>query len=33
MKHRWDCDLSDPEVQTAWDRGEKERFYPPEFGW
>jgi peroxiredoxin len=33
MKHHWDWDLSDPEVRAAWDRGEKERFYPPEFGW
>ena len=27
------CRLSDPEVKAAWARGEKERFYPPEFGW
>jgi peroxiredoxin len=33
MKHHWDWDLSDPEVRAAWQRGEKHRFYPPEFGW
>jgi peroxiredoxin len=33
MKQHWDWDLSDPEVKAAWERGEKERFYPPEFGW
>jgi peroxiredoxin len=33
IKCRWDWDLSDPEVREAWTRGERERFYPPEFGW
>jgi peroxiredoxin len=33
MKHHWDWDLSDPKVRAAWERGEKERFYPPELGW
>jgi peroxiredoxin len=33
MKHHWDWDLSDPQVRAAWERGEKHRFYPPEFGW
>jgi hypothetical protein len=33
MKHHWDWDLSDPEVRAAWERGEIERFYPPELGW
>jgi peroxiredoxin len=32
-KHHWDWDLSDPEVRAAWERGDKERLYPPEFGW
>jgi peroxiredoxin len=27
-KHRWDWDLSDPEVRAAWERGEKNKFYP-----
>lgn len=27
----WDWDLSDPEVRAAWVRGERDRFYPPEF--
>jgi peroxiredoxin len=30
-KVHWDWDLSDPCVRTAWERGNKERFYPPEF--
>jgi peroxiredoxin len=33
IKHHWDWDLSDPEVRAAWERGERQRFYPPEFGW
>jgi hypothetical protein len=33
MKHHWDWDLSDPEVRAAWERGQRERFYPPELGW
>jgi peroxiredoxin len=33
MKHHWDWDLSDPEVQAAWENGERDRFYPPELGW
>jgi hypothetical protein len=33
MKHHWDWDLSDPEVRSAWERGEIDRFYPPELGW
>jgi hypothetical protein len=33
MKHHWDWDLSDPEVRAARQRGERERFYPPELGW
>jgi peroxiredoxin len=33
MKVHWDWDLSDPEVRAAWDRRDRERFYPPEFGW
>jgi hypothetical protein len=33
MKHHWDWDLSDPEVRAAWQRGERERLYPPELGW
>jgi peroxiredoxin len=33
MKHHWDWDLSDPGVRAAWERGERHRFYPPEFGW
>jgi peroxiredoxin len=33
MKIHWDWDLSNPEVRAAWERGDRERFYPPEFGW
>jgi hypothetical protein len=33
MKYHWDWDLSDPEVKAAWERGELDRFYPPELGW
>jgi peroxiredoxin len=33
MKIHWDWDLSDREVRAAWERGERERFYAPEFGW
>jgi hypothetical protein len=33
IKHHWDWDLSNPEVRAAWDRGERERLCPPEFGW
>ncbi len=33
MKHHWDWDLSAVEVRAAWERGEIERFYPPELGW
>jgi hypothetical protein len=33
IKHHWDWDLSDPEVRAAWERGEIDRFYPPELGW
>jgi peroxiredoxin len=25
---RWDFDLGDPEVRAAWERGEKDKFYP-----
>jgi hypothetical protein len=32
-KSHWDWDLSESEVRAAWDRGERPRFYPPEFGW
>lgn len=31
QKIHWDWDLSDPEVRAAWERGERDRFYPPEF--
>jgi peroxiredoxin len=31
--HRWDWDLSDPSVRASWESGERNRFYPPEFGW
>ena len=30
-KIHWDWDLSDPEVRSAWERDEWDRFYPPEF--
>ena len=33
IKHHWDWDLSQPEVRSAWKRGEIDRFYPPELGW
>jgi peroxiredoxin len=33
MKHHWDWDLSKPEVRAAWERRERDRFYPPEMGW
>lgn len=33
IKHRWDWDLSHPEARSAWNRGEIDRFYPPELGW
>jgi hypothetical protein len=33
MKHHWDWDLSNPDVRAAWERGERDRFYPPELGW
>jgi len=33
MQCHWDWDLSDPAVQAAWDRGDTDRFYPPELGW
>jgi|tagenome__1003787_1003787.scaffolds.fasta_scaffold19742770_1 hypothetical protein len=33
MKIHWDWDLSSPEVRPAWERGERNRFYPPELGW
>jgi peroxiredoxin len=33
VKCHWDWDLSEPEVRAAWECGERERFYPPEFGW
>jgi peroxiredoxin len=33
IKYHWDWDLSVPEVKAAWERGARERFYPPEFGW
>jgi hypothetical protein len=33
IKHHWDWDLSAPNVRAAWERGEIERFYPPELGW
>jgi len=29
----WDWDLSDPGVRAAWERGDTDRFYPPELGW
>jgi peroxiredoxin len=32
-KVHWDWDLSNPEVRASWERGERERFYAPEFGW
>jgi fructose-bisphosphate aldolase, class II len=28
VKHRWDWDLSDPELKAAWERSERERFDP-----
>jgi peroxiredoxin len=33
MQCHWDWDLSDPAVRAAWDRGDTDRFYPPELGW
>jgi hypothetical protein len=33
MKCHWDWDLTDPDVKAAWERDERNRFYPPEFGW
>ena len=32
-KTHWDWDLGRTDVREAWERGELERFYPPEFGW
>jgi hypothetical protein len=33
MKHHRDSDLSDPDARAARERGEIDRFYPPELGW
>ncbi|HEX8855387.1 MAG TPA: hypothetical protein VF752_07275 [Thermoleophilaceae bacterium] len=33
MKHHWDSDRSEAQVRAAWERGERDRFYPPELGW
>jgi hypothetical protein len=29
----WDWDLAKQEVREEWERGERDRFYPPELGW
>jgi peroxiredoxin len=33
QESHWDWDLGKQEVREAWERGERDRFYPPELGW